>query len=190
MKYLRSPFVVMIVLALWVGVPGFFALPASAQDSVQDSVQESVQESAPPATTTVILVRHAEKAKVPEGDPALNMAGQARAGRLVRMVEGAGVTALYATDRRRTQETLQPLAAKLGLEIGTVAAQDTEAMAKVALGHPGGVVVIAAHSNTLGPIIEALGAPAIAPIPEMEYENFFVVTVGGDGEATVLRLLF
>lgn len=182
MKFGRTSCVALLLAVLMAVVLICLPLPAS--------IQESIQDVAMPAPTTVILLRHAEKARTPQDDPALNMAGQARAGRLVRLVEKAGVTALYATDRRRTQQTLKPLAASLGLEIGTVAADDTVGMARAALSHPGGVVVIAAHSNTLGPIIEALGAPAIEPIPETDYDNVFVVTVCGEGKATVLRLLF
>jgi broad specificity phosphatase PhoE len=170
---LRSAVKLALCLALTVGL---FPVTVSAEDT-------------PTAPTTVILVRHAEKARMPKEDPPLNMAGQARAGRLLRLLERGDVTALYATEFQRTQQTLSPLAQKFGLEVQKVPAGDTTAMAQAALQHPGGVVVIAAHSNTLGAIIEALGGPAIDPIPESEYENLFVVSVF-DGAATLLRLSF
>ncbi len=100
MQHRRSLLFVLVLAVLMAVVPAGLILPAPAQESIQESTQESIQESmqevAPPASTTVILLRHAEKARTPQGDPALNMAGQARAGRLVRLVEKAGVTALYA----------------------------------------------------------------------------------------------
>src|SRR5205809_7384909 len=66
--------------------------------------------------TTVILVRHAEKNIEPNNpDPDLSPAGQARAQELVRMLGAAGVNAIYATNFKRTQQTVKPLADKLGV---------------------------------------------------------------------------
>ncbi|MGB5626016.1 MAG: hypothetical protein WBM61_09815, partial [Woeseiaceae bacterium] len=62
------------------------------------------------ATTTVIFVRHAEKAEVPADDPSLSEAGQRRAAELARqlvdadVVPGVGVDAVYSTSFRRTVE--------------------------------------------------------------------------------------
>ena len=56
--------------------------------------------------TTVILVRHAEK----EGgdDPALTPDGRAGAAELARVVGPSRPAALFATELRRTQETVAP----------------------------------------------------------------------------------
>lgn len=139
---------------------------------------------------TVILFRHAEKAAEPKDDPPLSEAGQRRAARLADLLAKSGATALYATDTRRTQLTLAPLAARLGVPVGVVAAKDTAAMARAILGHPGGTVVVAGHSNTLGPILEALGAPAIEALGDDDYDNLFVATAHAPGKATVVRLRF
>jgi hypothetical protein len=73
------------------------------------------------ATTTVIFVRHAEKALVPTDDPGLNEAGKRRAAELARQLVDAdvvaGVDAIYSTAYRRTEETVQPVATALGLPI-------------------------------------------------------------------------
>ena len=67
---------------------------------------------------TVILVRHAEKKIVPpeNKDPDLSPAGLARAEELGRMFGDTGITAIYATQYKRTQQTVKPLADKLGLQ--------------------------------------------------------------------------
>src|SRR3989454_12480696 len=66
--------------------------------------------------TTVILIRHAEKVIDPNNaDPDLSPAGQTRAQELVRMFGDAGINAIYATQYKRTQQTVKPLADKLGL---------------------------------------------------------------------------
>src|SRR5437773_8048647 len=66
--------------------------------------------------TTVIVVRHAEKNIEPANpDPDLSPAGQARAQELARMFGDAGVNAIYATQFKRTQQTVKPLGDRLGL---------------------------------------------------------------------------
>src|SRR5216684_4306220 len=63
--------------------------------------------------TTIILIRHAEKNIEPNNpDPDLSPAGQARAQEIVRMFGDAGVSAIYATQYKRTQQTVKPLADK------------------------------------------------------------------------------
>ena len=65
---------------------------------------------------TVILVRHAEKQIVPpeNKDPDLSAAGLDRANEIQRMFGGAGIAGVYATQYKRTQQTVKPLADKLG----------------------------------------------------------------------------
>src|SRR3954471_1453477 len=77
------------------------------------------QQSAPvpdrSGTTTVIVVRHAEKAAEPAADPPLTAEGAARANALVEAVRGMPVTAIVSTDFARTRSTAAPLATRLGL---------------------------------------------------------------------------
>mgnify|MGYP001822843450 FL=1 len=73
------------------------------------------------ATTTIIFVRHAEKAATPPDDPGLSAAGQRRVAELTRQLRDAdvvaGIDAIYSTPFRRTQETAQPVADALDLPI-------------------------------------------------------------------------
>ena len=75
------------------------------------------------ATTTMIFVRHAEKALIPVDDPGLSPEGQLRAAELARQLVDAdvvaGIDAIYSTPYRRTVETAQPIADALGLPINT-----------------------------------------------------------------------
>src|SRR5260370_27288229 len=111
--------------------------------------------------TTVILVRHAEKVIDPNNtDPDLSPAGQARAQELVRMFGDAGINAIYATQYKRTQQTVKPLADKLGLPVNQVNSKSTaDLLAQIRSQHSGQVVFIASH-NTSGPgTYPALGCP-------------------------------
>src|SRR5438270_10868237 len=76
--------------------------------------------------TTVILIRHAEKIIDPNNpDVDLSPAGQTRAQELARMFGDAGINAIYATQYKRTQETVKPLADKLGLRVNVVNSKNT-----------------------------------------------------------------
>src|SRR5688572_14937113 len=67
------------------------------------------------AATTVLLVRHAEKAAQPADDPPLTAEGEARAQALVQVARDAGVTAIVTTQFQRTRLTGAPLAQALGI---------------------------------------------------------------------------
>jgi len=142
--------------------------------------------------TTVILIRHAEKIIDPNNpDVDLSPAGQARAQEIVRMFGEAGVNAIYATQYKRTQETVKPLADKLGLPVTVVNSKGTaELLAQIRAQHSGQTIFIAGHNNTVPEIIAALGGPQYPTIPESEYDNLFIVTVYRTGKAKVVKLKY
>lgn len=142
---------------------------------------------------TLILVRHAEKQIVPpeNKDPDLSVEGLARAEELARMFGGSGITAIYATQYKRTQQTVKPLADKLKLPVTQVEARATADLVKQLRARPAGeVIFIAGHNNTVPEIIAALGGPKFPIIPETEYDNLFVLTVNADGSARLLKMKY
>ena len=69
----------------------------------------------------------------------------------------AGVNAIYASDKRRTQETAAPLAKRLNLTVEIADHLDTDGfMADVLSDHSGDIVLIVSHSNTIAPLIDEL----------------------------------
>jgi broad specificity phosphatase PhoE len=146
-------------------------------------------------TTTVVLVRHAEKELVTIADPPLTASGERRAERLAQMfgeVKGTGrLDAIYVTDTKRTQQTAAPLAARLGLKSNVMPAADVDAVAKKVLrDHRGGRALIVGHSNTIPAIVRKLSGMSVADIPDDEYDNLYVVTVPSFGRSSVLRLKY
>ena len=145
------------------------------------------------APALVILVRHAEKSTTPVNDPILTRAGQQRAAELSRVVAtwkaaGASVKKLFATEAKRTQLTLAPLAAATGLTVTQVVAADTAGLVAQILAVNGGVVVVAGHTNTLPVVIQALGGPAGITIAETEYSRLFVFRgTGAHGAMVAMR---
>jgi broad specificity phosphatase PhoE len=144
-----------------------------------------------PGTTTVIVVRHAEKAAEPAADPPLTVAGAARAQALVEALRDVPVRAVISTDFARTRSTVAPIAARLGLTTQLVDARARDHVRHVASDvlarYRGETVLVAGHSNTVPDIVAALGAPKPANICDSEYDNLYVVRVPASGAATVER---
>ena len=82
-----------------------FMLTVLSGCSSAPSVKPGSVLSAPGTTTTVILVRHAERAKEP-GESALTPAGRQRAQDLVAAIGEKKITAIYSPDRGRNRETV------------------------------------------------------------------------------------
>jgi phosphohistidine phosphatase SixA len=142
--------------------------------------------------TTVILIRHAEKVIDPNNsDPDLSPAGQTRAQELARMFGDAGINTIYATQYKRTQQTVKPLADKLGLPITQVNSKSTpELLSQIRGPHRGETIFIAGHNNSVPEIIAALGGPTYPIIPDSEYDNLYVVTVYRTGKAKVVKMKY
>jgi len=154
---------------------------------------------APPlahAQKLVYVVRHAERAdggtaaasmSGAPADPSLSAAGEARAIKLASVLAGAGITAIYATEFKRTQETAKPLAAQIKLSVSTVAASQTAALVTALRNtHAGDIVLVVAHSNTMPAIINALGGPVIT-VGDSDYGDLFVIV---PGTGTISRIKF
>jgi broad specificity phosphatase PhoE len=141
--------------------------------------------------TTVLIVRHAEKGTTPPNDPPLTTDGQTRAQALARVVGDANVTAVYASQFARTQQTVQPLATQRGLTVTQISASDTDALVNDILSnHRGETVLVAGHSNTVPEIIDKLKGGQITPVAETEFDKLFVVTVYRWRRAKVVQLRY
>lgn len=142
--------------------------------------------------TTVILVRHAEK-KIDPSDPDVHLSpeGEARAQEIARVLGEAGVTAIYATQYMRTQQTAKPLADRLSVPITKVdSSNSAEVVSQIRSKNKGGVVFVAGHNNRVPEIIKELGGPTFPTIPEDQYDNMFIVTVSGFGRVSVSKIKY
>jgi broad specificity phosphatase PhoE len=126
--------------------------------------------------TTVILVRHAEKATTPVDDPPLSAVGEQRAEDLTRVVAKEGIDVVFATSYQRTQQTVAPIASDLGLVPQII--DDFELLIDIIESeYSGQQILIAGHSNTIPLITEALRITEPLQIDEHEYDNLYVVYV-------------
>jgi broad specificity phosphatase PhoE len=147
----------------------------------------------PQSTTTVIIVRHAEKATGQGDDPHLSAAGDARARALARSLENAGVSAVITTQWIRTAETALPTARESGVTPEVVPVvwdsipQHAAAIAAAVRRHQGGVVLIVGHSNTVPDIVAALGVERPAEVCDSEYDRMEIVRIEADGDARLIE---
>jgi broad specificity phosphatase PhoE len=148
------------------------------------------------ATTTVIFVRHAEKALEPADDPGLSLAGQRRVAELTRQLKDAdvvaGIDVVYSTPYRRTEETARPIAEALNLPINSYDAGDTEeVMERILKEHKGKIILVVGHSNTVPQLMYDMGASKKVPaIQENEYDNIYIVSVPWFGKTKTIRLRY
>lgn len=147
------------------------------------------------STTTIFVMRHAEKLTMDpaDPDPALAPAGEARALELAqffgRAPRGQGLDAVIVSEFRRTQDTVRPLANRLGIPVIVVPAEDTAATAKRALSeNRGGRALIVGHSDTVPELVRALSGVDVGPMSEAEYGIVYLVTIPRFSRAAVTRL--
>jgi broad specificity phosphatase PhoE len=139
--------------------------------------------------TTVLLVRHAEKAA--EGsDPGLTPEGAARAGALAEIASRERVQAIYVTPYRRTRDTAEPSAETLHVTpqvvpVSSASAHATEVAADIRQHWEGKSVLVVGHSNTVPLVMTALGAAGKWEIGEGEFDRLFILRWTADGPVRV-----
>lgn len=139
--------------------------------------------------TTVILVRHAEKAPAPASDPLLSDIGQARATALADALADAGVQAVIVTPFQRTRLTAAPLVEKRSLTPQVVAISPTHVadVARAVREHKGQVVLVVGHSNTIPAIVGALGGPKLGDLCDAQYAQLFTLVIPEQGTPSLVR---
>ena len=155
-----------------------------------------------PATAqqVIYLIRHAHRTDEP-----LSAVGLAQAATLASLLKDSGITAIYTSDIDRTKQTAEPLRALLvargvavkmhEIPLGAlgesvenarnVALQDAYAkkvLDDVKANHPGEVILIVGHDNTVPAVIRALKAPQTVTIQPMEFDRLFQLIPRGNGQ--------
>ena len=112
------------------------------------------------------------------------------------MLADEGIGHVFATELKRTQNTVRPLAEAQGLEVVTVpAAEPQTAVQRILATGDGARVVYAGHSNTVPAIVSELGGEMAGlddqgHIDHATYDRLTVVLPSPAGPATTLQLRF
>jgi broad specificity phosphatase PhoE len=139
-----------------------------------------VRHSDPPPTLSLDEIRD---------ETPLSESGQQRAKMLAGRLRDAGITAIYATQARRTVETAEPLAKRLGIEIRVQSYHDTDGLVRrLRSEHGSDRVLVVGHWSTIPLILKALGDQQAIKIEPTEYDNLFVVIPHGEQIPAVLHL--
>lgn len=134
-------------------------------------------------TTTIYLVRHAEKdlSDVNTKDPNLNGLGLQRAVDLEKIMADKNIAAIFSSNFKRTLQTAAPLAQKLKLEPIIYEPSETKLLAeKILREYKGKTVLIVGHSNSILAQTRALGGyPSFTEIQDTDYRNLIKVIING-----------
>ena len=136
-----------------------------------------VSVSAASAEPVVVIVCHGERAANGGSDPDLSSAGRARADALSRILKDSGITAIFTTEFKRTQETAAPTATSTHMAPTVVPAKDTAALV-AKLHQLSGNALVVGHGDTIPNIIKALGIDVPINIPDADYSELLIVTLG------------
>lgn len=160
-KYVRSAAIALSLLtAMW-------ALPASA-------------------TSTIFIVRHAEKIDESR-DPLLSERGMQRAQSLAQHLRDAGIRKIFVTEFQRTRLTATPLAELTRVALTPYAAKESAKLSELLQNETDNVLVVG-HSNTVATIATALGVRDIKAVADDEYDRLIVIHLQ-DGKEPVMTVL-
>ncbi len=144
--------------------------------------------SKPGTTTTVILIRHAER------DNFFNITaqGRERAKALVDAVKDMGVTAIYSPDLERNLDTVTPLANHLGIDITLTPRISKPVVDKIVSEflskHTGEVVLLVGNgSGNLRALHQRLGGTGEGPY---QYGDLYIYSISEQEQVKVIKSRF
>jgi len=148
------------------------------------------------ATTTVIFVRYADLMEEGEFNPGLSAAGDRRTEELVRVLGDvdvvAGLDTIFATESRRTRETIGPLVEHLNIDVHPMDPVNVKETAERILREfKGKIVLVVAEPDAIPPLIEEFhGSKKLPPMGASEHDNLYIVTIPWFGKVKTLRLRY
>jgi broad specificity phosphatase PhoE len=142
------------------------------------------------AQEAIFLVRHAERADQ-STDSRLSPQGEARAVKLARWLNTAGITHVFTTDLRRTAETAAPFASGRQIAVQQIPAADTDSLVRRVRGlGPGDRALVVGHSNTVPMLLARFGVSETVTLADDDYDNIFVVIPRDHQPAVLLRFKY
>ena len=143
------------------------------------------KETKPQTTTTVILIRHAER----DNFFIVTPQGHKRARALVDAVSDMGITAIYSPDLERNLDTVTPLANHLGIRL-TLTPRISEStinnlVSEILTRHRGAAVLLVGNgSRNLRLLHQRLGGTGEGPY---QYGDLFIYTIPDQGPVIVKK---
>jgi 2,3-bisphosphoglycerate-dependent phosphoglycerate mutase len=171
------------ILIILLSAFSLFCTNSKAQN-LKHNIEETQQELKPTVeneVSTIILIRHAEKAEAKTKDPSLSAMGKERADELVKLFKDTPIAAFYTTAYKRTTETITPIAKDNGKEVLTYNPSDQNSIAEMIQSGKGKRMMVAGHSNTIPQMVNALiGKNEFTTIDESDYGKILIVVFKGN----------
>jgi phosphohistidine phosphatase SixA len=140
-------------------------------------------------TTTIFLVRHAEKADNSR-NPDLSAEGYKRADQLAILLKNEHIINIFSTDYKRTLETSIPLNKITHSSIQMYSADTLNNFAARIKKQKVNTLIVG-HSNTTINLLDALGVPhKVKVIPDSDYSNLFKITKKSSGKMKLEELKY
>jgi phosphohistidine phosphatase SixA len=134
-------------------------------------------------TTTIFLVRHAEKIDA-STNPKLSPIGEKRAIALAHVLKDSKLTHIHSTNYIRTKETAKPCAELYDIETTIYNPRKLKELAKN-IKSKGGIHLVVGHSNTTPEMVKHLGGDPGNKIDESkEFDRIYVVVISNNGEVS------
>ncbi|WP_051224616.1 SixA phosphatase family protein [Flavobacterium tegetincola] len=165
------------LLFLLLSIFSLLSTNTTAQNTIQNKKLNPGIEN---EVSTIILIRHAEKAEAHSKDPSLSDIGKQRAEALVQLFKDTPIALFYTTPYKRTTETITPIAKANGKEALTYNPSDKNSIAEMILAGKGKRMLIAGHSNTIPQMVNTLiGKNEFTTLDENDYGKLFIVVFKG-----------
>lgn len=126
--------------------------------------------------TKIILIRHAEKADDGTKNPPLSSEGVLRAQKLNALFADIKIDSLYATQYKRTEQTLEVVSKNRNIKISNYNPSD-KLFAENLLKNKGKTMLVAGHSNTIPALVNTLiKSNKYQQLDETEFGKIWVLT--------------
>ena len=149
------------------------------------------------ATSTIIVVRHAEVLANGSSDPGLSPRGNVRAQELARVLGDvdvvAGIDAIYVAPNRASRDTSAPIAKLNQAPVLTI--EDPAAVEDIVRGilqrYKGKIVLLVTDAEYMQPVIaEMQGSKKLPSVGQGDEENIYVVSIPWFGKVKTLRIKY
>lgn len=147
-------------------------------------------------STTIILIRHAEKdtsaagSTLMQADPPLSKVGKLRAEKLVSALQDYPIQAIHSTRFNRTRSTVIPISSKISVGIQLYDPAKQAEFAQILKLQKNSTILVVGHSNTIPNLVNLLtGTSQYANLDDNEYDKIFIVTLK-DGKALVEQMVY
>ncbi len=173
------------------------ALSGTSGVGAADDAKAPTGDDQAAALTTVIILRHAEKAG-DSGNVHLSYAGKERARALAKVCGSSGLVALYGVTNEghdlRVRETLQPIADFLKLEPKIMMIPNPFHFRvlrhDIRTNYSGKAILVVSHSDKIEKIIRTLGGDETRCSIGEDFDNLCVVTMCAPSSVNVLKLKY